>query len=652
MTEQYPNVSTTQSTSSLQPEFDYCCATKQIPLAHKTNPIPSSLMTVPGLIYQFLLRKDGSLNFLFLSSSVAEFFELDMIDIELEFDTETLVSLIHPDDQQHFYNSITDAAKLLQSWQWVGRFILASGEQKWVQWDAQPSLQANGNIFWNGLLVDVTSQHKLNAEVERLSFLLGLTERLQTSTELQEIAEFALTYLVQILDCIFGDIQVISGIPHQPQLLKLTHYLANDLISTKTEIAVIQIVAQLQESSPEEQLLIAQIAQTGQPQFLSRQQMPALNNISVSQLGFFPIPASDGTILAVLRLAFRQRSIQYSSQQELLLAACRILGVRLERAKDREYLHQMNAQLQQKTQLLEQTLEEFQQAQTQIIQSEKMLCLGQLVAGMAHELNNSVSFIYGNLPFALQYFQTLINLLQTYQKYYPVPEPEIQSALNIADLHFIQDDLPKLLNSMQTGAKRICSIVDGLKTFSSIENADLKTIDIHKNLDQILLILQHRLQAQPHRPAIQLIKKYADIPLIECYDSQLNQVFMSLLTNAIDALDEKYTIPPDQQGKNQPFSTLIHHSFLAPTLQIRSERVDASNILIGIADNGLGIPEAIKTRLFEPFFTTKPVGKGTGLGLSISYKIITERHQGRLHFLSKPAHGTEFIIEIPLCQSL
>ncbi|WP_374799586.1 GAF domain-containing sensor histidine kinase [Aerosakkonema funiforme] len=608
------------------------------------------LANIPGLTYQFLLRKDGSLSFLFLSPSFQEFFELE--SAEMEMDTESLIAMLHPDDREEFFNSIAEAAGMLRSWRWAGRFILPSGQVKWIQWDAQPSLQANGNIFWNGLLVDVTSHQQLNAEVERLSFLFGLTDRLQSSTDLQEIAEFALGYLVCVTNCAFGDVKVIRDLNETYQACTLTNYVSAEFVAAYGETAVAEMEAALQRGIPRGQGLLWQVVETGQPLFIQDyanhpNAVPALRHSAIGELGIFPIPATDGTIIGVLTLESRNlHHIQDTLQKDLLLAACRILGVRIERAKAQECLQRANTELQstsqqlrQQTQELENTLQELQQAHIQLVQSEKMSSLGQLVAGVAHEINNPVSFIHGNIDHADKYFQNMLSLLQLYEQHYPQPAPEIKLAIEEIDFDFLREDLPKLICSMKVGAERIRDIVCSLRNFSRIDRADMKAVDIHEGIDNTLVLLNNRLRAQGGRPEIQVLKEYGELPPIECYAGELNQVFMNIIANAIDALLEV-----EEQGGNCQLSIADRQ---LPTIRIRTEVIDSSSIVIRIADNGPGIPESLRLRIFDPFFTTKPVGKGTGLGLSISYRIITEQHRGLLKCISAPGQGTEFAIVLP-----
>ncbi|MHC5598513.1 MAG: sensor histidine kinase [Nostoc sp.] len=296
-----------------------------------------------------------------------------------------------------------------------------------------------------------------------------------------------------------------------------------------------------------------------------------------------------------------------------------------------EKIEERTQALRQKNIVLKDTLKELRLTQSQLIQNEKMSSLGQLVAGIAHEINNPVNFIYGNLKYTDDYTQELLSLLQLYQKHYPHPEPEIQNAKQEADIEYLTEDLPKMLASMKIGADRIREIVLSLRIFSRLDEAEFKTADIHEGIDSTLLILQHRLKSEKTRPTITVIKEYSDIPKIQCFAGQLNQVLMNILANAIDALEEAF-----QKGLCPE-----------PIIRISSAQVN-ENVVVKIADNGTGIPEAIQSRLFDPFFTTKQVGKGTGMGLSISYQIITEKHGGSLRCISLPGKGAEFIITIPI----
>jgi len=310
-----------------------------------------------------------------------------------------------------------------------------------------------------------------------------------------------------------------------------------------------------------------------------------------------------------------------------------------ERKLTEEALKQSEAQLREKAAQLEQALHDLQDTQTQLIQTEKMSSLGLLVAGIAHEINNPVSFIYGNIPHATQYTKDLLHLINLYRQQYPHPSPDIQAEMETIDLDFLSQDLPKVMNSMQMGAERIRQIVLSLRNFSRLDKAAREPVDIHQGIDNTLLLLQHRLKAKSGQAKIQVIKEYGDLPMVECYAGQLNQVFMNIFSNAIDALEEIRHLQPKE---------LETDLFCLPTIRIGTEVRDDNTVVVRIADNGPGIPPQSQSQIFDPFFTTKPVGQGTGLGLSISYQIVVEKHGGQLKCISTPGEGTEFVIELPI----
>ena len=314
-------------------------------------------------------------------------------------------------------------------------------------------------------------------------------------------------------------------------------------------------------------------------------------------------------------------------------------------------LQESEERLRQQAAKLEQTLLILQQTQTQLIQTEKMSSLGQLVAGIAHEINNPVSFISGNVSHATGYIQELLRTIDLYQKYYPHPVPEIQDLIEELDLDFIKKDLPKLLNSMKVGSERIRDVVRSLRLFSRTDEAQMKPADIHEGLDSTLLILQNRLQAKGGRPGISLVKEYGDLPRVHCYAGHLNQVFMHLLTNAIDALEEG--------GRNsEKYGKIQNHSYLSsarsnsekfnPEIRIRTSVVGENEVAIAISDNGPGMTEEVLDCIFDPLFTTKCPDTSTGLGLAISQHLVVEKHGGKLHCVSRPGEGTELIIKIAI----
>jgi signal transduction histidine kinase len=304
-------------------------------------------------------------------------------------------------------------------------------------------------------------------------------------------------------------------------------------------------------------------------------------------------------------------------------------------------------ELEEKNVRLQHTLEEVKRTQSQLVQTEKISGLGQLVAGVAHEISNPVNFIHGNFTYAKKYLQDLLRLIQLYQEHYPEPTPEIQIQKERIELDFLIADFSKLLDSMQLGSDRIRQIVSSLQNFSRIDEAEMKPVDIHEGIENTLLILQHRIREKIGFSGLQVIKNYGDLPLVECYPGQLNQVFMNIITNALDSLEmsDRYRSVEDLQER--PSRIEIITEMLAPS---NTELNPENYVLIRIADNGLGMTEEVHHKIFDPFFTTKPVGSGTGLGLSIAYQIVVEKHRGKLQCISAPGQGAEFRIEIPIKQ--
>lgn len=345
-------------------------------------------------------------------------------------------------------------------------------------------------------------------------------------------------------------------------------------------------------------------------------------------------PIFVGQTLWGLLAAYQHSTIRQwdASEVQFLAQAAAQLGMALQQAELLSQTRQQAAQLSQ-------ALGELRKTQTQLIQTEKISSLGQLVAGIAHEINNPVNFIHGNLSPAREYAEDLLELIELYQQEHPHPSAKVREQIEAIDLDFITEDLPKLLASMKVGADRIRQIVLSLLNFSRLDQADMKAVDIHEGIESTLLILQHRLKAKPEHPGIEVIRDYGKLPLVECYPGQLNQVFMNILSNAIDAIE---------QAREQTPKARIGQ--ISIWTSVAAEHEDCPYIEICIADNGLGIPADVSNRIFDPFFTTKPVGKGTGLGLSISYQIVVDKHRGTFQCASEPEQGSKFLVKIPIKQ--
>lgn len=306
----------------------------------------------------------------------------------------------------------------------------------------------------------------------------------------------------------------------------------------------------------------------------------------------------------------------------------------LARIENQLTIKTLQNQLKDQNLQLQKAFSDLRKTQAQLIQKEKMVGLGQLAAGMAHEINNSIGFISSNLNPAREYIQDLLELVGLYQQEYPQPPAIIQEFIEDINLEFLSQDIQKLIGSMQTGTERVQTIILALRIFSRLNESEIKAVDIHEGIKSALVLLQHRFRSDRNQLEIRVIENYGNLPLITCYASQINQVFFNLLNNAIDALE----LAMEQ----------LQTESLIPTIWITTELTDSNRVLIRIKDNGIGISEAVQSRLFDPFFTTKPVGKGAGLGLLTSYQIIVEKHKGQLTCISAPNQGAEFQIEIPL----
>lgn len=348
-----------------------------------------------------------------------------------------------------------------------------------------------------------------------------------------------------------------------------------------------------------------------------------LSNVSILQIEVQQLEKQNRVLHKKLeRAEVTNLELEATTQKKETLLRQVILGLR-----------NSQATLESQSRELEQTCSDLQRTQIQLIQAEKMSSLGQLVAGVAHEINNPVNFIHGNIKHLEVYLQDLLKFLALYESHYPQPVDEIQQAAEDLEIAYIKDDLNKMLPSMSMGTERIRDIVLSLRNFSRMDEAECKAVDIHDGIESTLLILQHRLKFQSERPAIQVVREFAALPPVECFAGQLNQVFMNIISNAIDALETSLRKNPKVQKE--------------PKIVLRTDAC-ADNIVVSITDNGMGMPAAVKDRIFDPFFTTKPVGKGTGMGMAISYQLVVEKHGGKIVCHSEEGVGTGFIITLPV----
>ncbi|RUS97501.1 hypothetical protein DSM106972_084490 [Dulcicalothrix desertica PCC 7102] len=361
-----------------------------------------------------------------------------------------------------------------------------------------------------------------------------------------------------------------------------------------------------------------------------------VKGLSLGAVDYITKPFQQAEVLARIQIHMKLRNMSLTLEEQNICLKKEIT----ERTNAEASLQQLTQGLEQRvadrTQELSQALHNLQTAQIKLVQAEKLATLGQLVAGIAHEINNPVNFVHANLYHVNQYTKGLLELLKLYQKHCPSSNPEILAKQEEIDLDYLAEDIPQILSSMEVGTERICDIVQSLRNFSRHDEADVKVVDIHDGIESTMMLLRNRLKPKLNHMEIQVVKKYSNLPQVECYAGKINQVFMNILSNAIEALEDK----------------LDNHDtcIMSPAIYISTEVLRNNRIEIRISDNGPGMPEHVKKRLFEPFFTTKPVGKGTGLGMSISHQIITELHGGTLQCISNPGKGAEFIIEIPIQQ--
>ncbi|VXD12948.1 Multi-sensor signal transduction histidine kinase (fragment) [Planktothrix serta PCC 8927] len=601
---------------------------------------------VPGVTYQYhQYNHQGQGCFTYLSPKCLELTEIrpEVILKNADF----LWKLIHPDDLNAFVDSMAEAVDTGKPWQHQYRLITPSGKIKWIQAGGSLGKQADGSIVWDGLLLDISdrkqaeeawqrSETQLRELAERESILNCIANLIRNSLDWNKILETTVEEIRQLLGidrCYFAGYHSELNPPEweilkeskASNLVSISELYPGDALHPISEIVLQGNIIQI------DQVIACKI--------------PAIRNflmvLELESVLIFPLQIQSGDIGALV-LANCQEPRPWKPQEvELLQSVINQLEIAINQAKLYTESQESARIATAKTKELEQTLTQLQQAQIQLVQSEKMSSLGQMVAGIAHEINNPVSFIFGNLTYAQEYLDDLFSVIEVYQKYYPHPDPNLEEILAEFELDFIAEDLPRLFNSMKTGAERIRDIVKSLRIFSRLDESELKDIDLHETLDSTLMLLESRLKEQPRHPAIQVIKQYGNLPRIECYAGELNQVLMNLLTNAIDAIEHR--------NKGRSLEDIVADSGM---IWITTLLTDGQQVQIRIADNGIGMKAEVLAKIFDPFFTTKDVGLGTGLGLSTSYKIIVEKHGGQLSCISEVGLGTEFVIQIPKQQPI
>ncbi len=534
----------------------------------------------------------------------------------------SLIELIHPDDREVSLATLETAVNSSDPITLENRLLCQNGDHRSISWKLQTQsddqliyavARENSNIY-DELRLRQQREETLIERSRLADFRADVDTALTQSHSLQEMMRFCTEALVEHIDIAFARIWTLNK---QENVLEL-----------QVSSGMYTHINGPHQYVPVGKFKIGLIAEENQPHLTNSVQTdPRVGNKEWAKregmIAFAGYPLIvEGETLGVIAM-FSRQALTESTFRVLAIVAHNI-AIGIKRKQTEEAL-KINAKLaEEKVQQLEEALCELQQTQLQLIQTEKMSSLGQLVAGIAHEINNPISFIYSNISHAKEHVTELLHLVELYQQHYPDIENDQ------VDLAFLREDLPNILNSMNHGAERIRQIVLSLRNFSRLDEDGMKSVNIHEGIENTLQLLQHRLNAQPEHPAIEIIKEYGNLPQVVCYAGQINQVFINLLLNAIDALENSSV-----SGK------IIDH----PTICIRTF-LKGDRIVISIADNGPGIAEKVHNRIFDPFFTTKPVG--IGLGLSISYQIIVEKHRGQLQCVSALGQGAEFVMAIPL----
>lgn len=546
-----------------------------------------------------------------------------------EYIGQSFAPLVHPDDV-HIWAAAN--AQALSSKSGVTgiqlRCLNADGSSIWMSLNVCPALDSAGQVKnFQGILHNIDGQkaleRKLREQVQLSNCRAQISTVLTSSDRLQTILQQCTEILVEYLDAAFARIWTTDNTATMLELqASAGMYTHIDGAHARVPVGQFKIGLIAEEKQPHLTNDVLNDPRVGDKAWAKREGMVAFAG--------HPLIADD-RVIGVIAL-FAKHPLNDSVIQ-LLDGIAGIISLGIQR-------HQAEAALLDERTMLQTTLSNLQTTQSHLIQSEKMSSLGEMVAGVAHEINNPVNFIHGNINHVKNYSHDLIELLQAYQSEHSQPSDDLQALIAEIDLPFLLEDFPKVLDSMKSGTQRIREIVLTLRNFSRLDEADMKDVNIHDGIDSTLLMLQNKLKSKSDRPTIKVVKHYADLPKIYCYAGQLNQVFMNILANAIDALDDYCDAAWPQLAAQQ----------YQPSLTITTEITNHKTVKIHLRDNGPGIPEEAQSRLFDPFFTTKPVGKGTGLGLSISYQIIVEKHAGNLTCESRVGQGSSFTIELPIIE--
>ncbi|MEA5602995.1 PAS domain-containing protein [Nostoc sp. UHCC 0252] len=591
--------------------------------------------------------------FSYVSPNWTEIFGHEVAEVE----GKSFVPFIHPDDVPicaNYFQKIATTTEKQDAIEY--RVKHKNGTWRWHTSNSSAIRDADGNVInFVGICYDTTDRKQaevaLRESVQREALLNRLSNQIRASLDLNYIVETAvqeIRNLFQIDRCAFFWYRQDSEVPHWEKVDEAkSSSLGCQLDEQEATNAEIELIAA--KTLNREIIRINDIETLGDVYdgLHLRTAQLFLQKFGFTAFMSLPVHTQSGEIGAFSCGSYGGFRPWLDNEVELLQAVTVQLAIAIDQAKLYTQSRIAAQTAQDKAQQLEAALLELQQTQAQLIQTEKMSSLGQLVAGIAHEINNPVNFIYGNISHAREYTKDLLHLVDLYQQNYCPPTPEIHEQIHDIDLDFLKQDLPKILDSMNMGAERIRQIVLSLRNFSRLDEDGTKAVDIHEGIDSTLLLLQNRLKSKPGHPEIQIIRDYGSLPPVVCHAGQMNQVFMNLLTNAIDVLEESFVISHLSLANKSKQTTNEQGQMTSPQIRIRTF-IKEDLVIIGFADNGPGMTEEVRKRLFDPFFTTKPVGKGTGMGLSISYQIVVQKHGGQIQCISAPGEGAEFVIMIPL----
>ncbi len=543
----------------------------------------------------------------------------------------SFIPLVHPDDLSSlsaFINQVVQTGEKAAGYEF--RHPYNDGSWRWVTSNISPVKDERGQVIGlQGILRDITDRKQAETELQEKMKLLALRSAIDSSLThsrtLSDLLQHCTQKLVDHLDVAFARIWILNE-PDQMLELQASNGLYTNLDGADCAVPVGQFNIGLiaQERRPHLTNDVPNDPRVSDKVWAKREGMTAFAG--------YPLMVND-RLLGVIALFARQPF--FPSVLDTLSFISNDIALGIERQQTAHALAVSQAELTLKAQALEQSLQDLKQAQLQTVQNEKMASLGILVAGIAHEVNNPIGFLNGSINNAKDYVQDLLEQLALYQQHYPNPAALIQDHAEEIDLEFLREDLPKLLHSMQGATNRIQGISNGLRIFSRADTNQKVIADLHEGLDSTLLILKYRIKANSHRPEIEIIKDYGELPRIECFLGQLNQVFMNILANAIDVFDEI--------AQTRAWDDLQAHP---QQITIQTIRIE-NHVQISIQDNGTGMTEAVKAKVFDHLFTTKPIGKGTGLGLAIARQIIVETHGGTLEVDSQMGDGTHFKIGLP-----